>query len=284
MAKKYKSLFSSGSLIKDKGLIQHEQIKQNIEVYPELEALIPPLRTDEITQLTDNIQKEGCREALLVWDNDGKYILVDGHNRYRICQLHELDFKVSLMQFANLGEVKDWMIDNQLGRRNLTSEQASYLRGMRYELEKQEKGGFERVQSKGHSDSLTSERLAEEYNVSSKTIQRDANYAKGLEKIGLVNAQLKKDILAGNIKVSKSDIQKVAKLEELGTINSAIDIENALSISRKISIPKTNKEEKSKQIEDSKERIQQLLVKFGQGNKKIYEELQKELQVLGKLI
>ena len=284
MAKKYQNIFSRGSLIKDKGLIQHEQIKQQIEILPELEALIPPLRGDEFEQLANNIQKEGCREALLIWDNEGKYILIDGHNRYKICQKHGVDFKINLMQFRSLADVKDWMIDNQLGRRNLSPEQASYLRGMRYELEKQEKGGFQRVQSKGHSDPLTSERLANEYNVSAKTIKRDAQYAQGLEKIGKVNPSLKQDILAGKVKVNKTDIQKFAKLETEGKLESADDLAKHIQAQVPKKKANLNSEEQAKQVEYAKQRIQQLLEKLGQGNKQIYHQLQKEVEKLGKII
>ena len=47
------------------------------------------------------------------------------------------------------------------------------------------------------SEKITEERLAKEYNVSAKTIKRDAEFAEGLEKI---NTELRNNILEGKIK------------------------------------------------------------------------------------
>lgn len=288
MAKKYQNLFAKGSLIKDKGLLQHQQVKTKITVLPELEALIPPLREDEFAQLEANIQKEGCREALLIWDHQGGYILVDGHNRYRICQKHQLDFKINLMKFTDLDAVKDWMIDNQLGRRNLTSEQTSYLRGMRYNLEKQEKGGYDKVKSKGQNDLLTAERLAEEYQVSGKTIKRDAQFARGLEKLGEQNPRLKQDILSGSIKVNKADVQKLAKLKQVKKLSSVDQISELIkSKSRGGATVLKTKEERVKVLEHRKQRVQTLVAKLALGkadNKAIYQELVQEVNEVGQLI
>ena len=286
MAKKYQNIFSKGSLIKDRALIQQEQIKTQIEVIPELEALIPPLREEEFKQLEENIKKEGCREALLIWKNEERFILVDGHNRYRICQRNQLDFKINLMSFEDIESVKDWMIDNQLGRRNLTSEQASYLRGLRYELEKKERGGYERIQSKGQNDPLTAERLGKEYNVSAKTIKRDAKYAQGIEKIGSVNPSLKQAILTGDVKVSKGMIQELSKLDnsKIQSIQSPMDIEAAIQVNRTPVFTVTKDDEKVKQLEYTKEKIRQLVSQLGRGNIRILEQLKEEVARLERLV
>jgi N6-adenosine-specific RNA methylase IME4 len=44
---------------------------------------------------------------------------VDGHNRYSICQKHNIPFQVQEKVFADKKVVILWMIDNQLGRRNI---------------------------------------------------------------------------------------------------------------------------------------------------------------------
>jgi hypothetical protein len=61
---------------------------------------------------------------------------VDGHNRYEICKKNGISFSVQLMSFGSLQQVKEYMIDLQLGRRNLTPEQVSYFRGLRFLNEK----------------------------------------------------------------------------------------------------------------------------------------------------
>ena len=62
---------------------------QQIEIDPEFSALIPPLSNDERMQLAVNIRRDGCREPLVLWNN----ILLDGHNRYEICQQAGLGYR-----------------------------------------------------------------------------------------------------------------------------------------------------------------------------------------------
>lgn len=231
MVKKYKQALQNHQIIRNKPLLQHQDIKSQLIVLPELEELIPPPKENEFQQLENNVLKDGCREALLVWENDleddTSYVLIDGHNRYAICKKHHLDFRINLLQFDSLKEVKEYMINNQLGRRNLSREQASFLRGMRYQNEKAERGKYDREhkpQNEVNDHLRTSERLAEEYKVSKNTIERDAEFALGLEKIGKANADLKRSILTGNIKVAKAKIQRLSRLEEPLSINSPADI------------------------------------------------------------
>lgn len=81
----------------------------------EFRDLIPPLSDDEKKQLKENILRDGIQDPLKVWSG----ILIDGHNRYEIAQAHGLEFKTVEMQFDSRDDVKIWIIQNQLGRRNL---------------------------------------------------------------------------------------------------------------------------------------------------------------------
>jgi hypothetical protein len=79
------------------------------------------------------------------------------------------------------------------------------------ENEGQKSDKLETKSPKGHFDpsiKTTAERLAKEYNVSPKTIKRDAEFADGLEKI---DPELRNTILDGKIKVDKGTIQKLSK-------------------------------------------------------------------------
>ena len=113
-----------------------DDVKSNIKILPELKNLIPPLTEEEFEQLRLNILAEGCKDTLVVAKLDNDYILVDGHNRYKICAENKIFFKVELKDFQNIDAIKEWMILNQLGKRNLTDLQKSYLRGLQYHREK----------------------------------------------------------------------------------------------------------------------------------------------------
>lgn len=78
-------------------------------------GLIPPLTQEEYTGLEQSILSEGCREAIITWNN----IIIDGHNRYRICKTHNIPYRTEAKDFSSRDDVMLWMLQNQLSRRNL---------------------------------------------------------------------------------------------------------------------------------------------------------------------
>ena len=93
-----------------------------ITVDKEFESLIPPLSSEEFAQLEENCVKDGIRDPLVVWELPDGDILVDGHNRWKISAKHAgIRFNVVKMHFENRDAAKEWILKNQLGRRNLPS-------------------------------------------------------------------------------------------------------------------------------------------------------------------
>jgi len=86
-----------------------------LKIDEEFRSLIPPLTADEYQQLKENILKDGCRDALVIWND----IIIDGHNRYQICTENGIEFKTVEKQFTDKQEAIEWIILNQFGRRNL---------------------------------------------------------------------------------------------------------------------------------------------------------------------
>ncbi|KAF3999519.1 hypothetical protein [Glaciimonas immobilis] len=95
-----------------------------LTINEDLRAYIDPLTEDEFTALERSLLTEGCRDALVLWGD----LLVDGHNRYSICQKHEIPFNTIQSQtFTSLDDVHLWMIDNHLGRRSVSDFQRGVL-------------------------------------------------------------------------------------------------------------------------------------------------------------
>ena len=191
----------------------------NLKIDPEFQNQIPPLTDDEYKQLEENILKEGkLISPLIVWNN----ILVDGHNRYAILQKHpEIYFSTMPLPFESREEVLAWICKNQLGRRNLTPEQKYYLMGKQYEAEKAAHGG-DRKSSDAKSSSLnanlidstkTCDRIAEENGVSKDTVIRASRFTKGVEIAESLIPGMREKILNKQIKVSKSDMHRLAKAD-----------------------------------------------------------------------
>lgn len=193
-----------------------------IIILPELRELIRPLSKSEFEQLEQNIITEGIRDMLILWKRGEEHILVDGHNRFSISQKYGLDFRFLEREFADIDAVKEWMITNQLGKRNLTENEISYLRGLQYRQMKSTHGGDRKTEtSKVQNEPLnpnitkaftTASKLAETHKVSEATIKRDEEYADALDKIASSNPELRNKILTKDVNISKKDLKEIAEL------------------------------------------------------------------------
>lgn len=93
--------------------------KPMIAIDSEFESLIPPLSTDEYERLEKSLVINGWqdwREPIITWNGT----IIDGHNRYHICDEHGIEFKTTEREFASRDAAKIWIIENQFGRRNLS--------------------------------------------------------------------------------------------------------------------------------------------------------------------
>lgn len=94
-----------------------------IKIKEEFKSLIPALTKEEFKQLEQNCLDEGIREKILVWNG----FIIDGHNRYEISLKWDLEIQTETKHFKDEEAVKEWMILNQFGRRNLSNYQRSVL-------------------------------------------------------------------------------------------------------------------------------------------------------------
>ena len=96
----------------------------NITINEELRSFIDPLADIEYAALERSLRLEGCRDALVLWND----ILIDGHNRYAICQKLGIPFKtVQNTSFSSIEDVQLWVIENNLARRSVSDFQRGVL-------------------------------------------------------------------------------------------------------------------------------------------------------------
>jgi len=157
-----------------------------IKIDPQFKALCRALTKDEYEYLETSLQDDGCDNPIILWNDT----IVDGHNRYEICQKHGIEFNILNKEFESREDAMLWIIHNQLARRNLSDlDRVALLEAKRPLLAKQAR---ERQRAAGENygrgkvaanlpepinTGETSEKLAVEAGVSRKTY--DALYQRG---------------------------------------------------------------------------------------------------------
>lgn len=183
-----------------------------IIVDPAFREMVPALRDYEREQLEENLVRDGCRDPLVVWRKEG--ILVDGHNRYEICQRRGIAFNVVERDFPDREAVADWIDSNQLGRRNLSPDQATIIRGRRYNRAKRQGARTDLTSGHNvHKSQTTAERLALEHGVDEKTIRRDGQFASAVDKLKSIDPEIERKVVSGAAP-PKASITKAAELLE----------------------------------------------------------------------
>jgi N6-adenosine-specific RNA methylase IME4 len=120
-----------------------------MNIKKEFKDLIPPLTNEEFKQLENNCLEEGIRETILTWNG----FIIDGHNRFEIATRWNLEYETESKYFKDEEAVKEWMILNQFGRRNLSNYQRSVLA-----LELEEVFSKKAKENQGRRNDITSVR------------------------------------------------------------------------------------------------------------------------------
>lgn len=202
--------------------IPYDEIGHKIVIDPEFEKLIPPLEKHEYDLLYDGIFSiSQVLDPLIVWDDifdedQEKFILLDGHHRFKIANELDLPFEVEKLHAPDREYAKQWMIRKQLGRRNLDPKRASVFRAELYESRKKTvsnpdgiggwTGKLVNDQNDHQQDTDTTAEVAKESGVSRPTITRDRQYNDALNELGI-----KDDVIAGKKTPAKAEVIKKAK-------------------------------------------------------------------------
>lgn len=237
-----------------------------LKIDPEFRDKIPPLTDAEFEQLKENILADGeVYEPICVWNGT----IVDGHNRWKIIQEHpDIPFRTKEMDFADKWEAFEWMYRKQLGRRNLTDEQRTYLLGKLYESRKKSSGGTganrytkgnlqdaqngQAVKTTDKENHGVSGEIALELNIGRNTVRRAEQFSKGVDKAEEVVPGFKEQVLSGELNVPKKDIAKIRKLESDEEVKEAVEgIRNPKT--KPFHSPDLPKKERSKMSEEDRE-------------------------------
>lgn len=212
------------------------EIKININ----FENLIPKQTAEQFKQLEENMVAEGrARNPLVLWR--GNNTLVDGHHRLKVLKAHpELSWSVVEQDFTDEDEVKEWIIKNALGTRNLTEMQMTELRGRLGKLTQRrvgnpnprdERGRFH--SSKNSTNGSAIESVAKDLGVNRSTMYNSMDFVDGLDAAEAVVPGFKDDVLTGAVKAQKQEIAAMRKQTPEEIKQSVKDIHERKSAKRK---------------------------------------------------
>lgn len=102
---------------------------EDLVIDKEFENLLPVLTSDEFDKLEKSILKNGLLDPIKIWQDPqtNQFVIIDGHNRYKILRKNNIELRcldnykiLHKDELSTREEVKQWMLEQQLGRRNLS--------------------------------------------------------------------------------------------------------------------------------------------------------------------
>lgn len=248
---------------------ERKQMRE-LKIDPELNDLLPPLTNEEYRQLEKNILDNGFDRNFPIMEWHG--YIADGHNRYSICKKHNIEPLIGTLAYDTKEEVMEWMLDIQLGRRNLSpiqriavaekyrpiyERQAKENQGTRNDLKPNFTANLPQSSNKQERNPTTDKKLSDIAGVSEKT------YRMGAKVLNSNNEDVKQRVLSGETSISAgykelTQSKKEEKIKTNGEVNNTPSPTTPKSTTPKVQISEEVKQicadlktEKTKEYLDS---------------------------------
>jgi hypothetical protein len=197
-------------------------MKNGLIIDVEFQRVIPPLQVAEKEILEASILQYGVRDPITIWCGT----ILDGHNRYAICQDHGLPYPTKSISLKTRDDAMVWICMNQLARLNISDETRKYLIGKRYEAEK--RIGARNIAGTNQYSEVSphiegkpegtekhygaSVRLSTEYCLSRTSVERYGKYAKALDRVIDLDRRIKPGLLSGAIHIGVDNLINISAL------------------------------------------------------------------------
>lgn len=224
---------------------------KDLTVDKEFEDLLPVLTPEESEKLENSILQYGMLDPIKIWQESstGEWIIIDGHNRYNILKKNDIqwrywqDYKI-MGELVTREDVKQWMLDQQLGRRNLTETE-------RYEIVQRFKSIFEKKakdnQSFGGKGLTNLSKVNTRKEMAKATGVSEGTYQKLDKVMQSDNEEVKQKVRAKEISIDKAYQEMKSPIpkekESVTPEQKIIELDNRMNeIDREISSLRTERE------------------------------------------
>ncbi len=181
----------------------------NLIVRTDFEAICPTLTADEFQGLREDIRAHGCTDPIVVWKGHG--VVLDGHNRFRICETDNLPYCVAYVELEDETAAKRWILRRQRNRRNLDRTAIKRLMAAEYELEKGQGERTDLTSRQTGEKSTAAERVAERYGTSPRTVERNAQFHRDVKDITVsVGPRFSEMVEQREIDLTKAEFHELA--------------------------------------------------------------------------
>jgi hypothetical protein len=164
-----------------------------------------------------NLLADGCQNALFIWNG----YIADGHNRYTICRKHNIPFEVVELAYDNKTDVMRWMIDGQLGRRNLnTMQRVAITEKYRPALEAKAKENLKEFRGNQYTGAISANlpKVQEPINTRAELAKlantKERTYSKAVAILNSENEEVKQKVLDGKQTIDSGYNEIRPKLEK----------------------------------------------------------------------
>lgn len=178
-----------------------------MKIDPKIRDLIRPLSTDELTELEVSVLREGIRDPLVLWAEEG--VLLDGHHRHMLASKHGILFETAEVSLPDRDAALLWVLKNQRARRNLAPAERTYYIGCEYEIGKRQ-GARNDLTSPQDEEKLPAKRIGDDHGVSRATVERAGQFARAVDAIAEVVPEAKPRLLNGEMSLRNQDVITLA--------------------------------------------------------------------------
>ncbi len=180
------------------------------KINQEYKALLSPLTDDELDLLEKNIVEVGVIHPILVGIDGTVY---DGHNRFKICRKHRIPIKYKIIDLGDDESIKLWIVEQQLGRRNLSDFQRieyalKYKAVIAAKAKENQRASGGAVREKSTKPVNTRDAIAQMAGVSNNTV----NKVEYIEKFA--DEETKEQLRRGDKSASINKVHKKLKAEQ----------------------------------------------------------------------
>ena len=192
------------------------QAETKLTIMPVFENLTIPLTEKQEDELAASLIREGCINPIDVWEGT----ILDGHKRYRICTLEQIEFSVQEVECKTEEEAISWVCRKRIEGLSRTSQAFRYLMGKWYLSEVIINRSLKKPRAPAVGNyyerrgNRTSIQMSKETGLHHSTLEKYGSYATALDVLIRIEPELLNLVMSGDILLSQEETLELSHMED----------------------------------------------------------------------